>query len=652
MVQAEDQHALTVHETVVDGGLLREEPWLTKGEGSAFVSRPNDVVCVRVSDDGFSSLPLKAQQLVDHGFHAVAIELGATLSVPLDEPAENRVFGPLLEAIKHVQQFVGWVGVCTTSDDARRALANLATAAGERDAFAIYPDRAAAIAAYRSELTSDEPPPPPNSDWGWVLEDAAGSVEVDVAELLLEPDELEKFPEQARELTSKGRTYLTVRVHRPRGWEPSGEHVTALIQGRDVVEAAGGQLALVTPEEDLQAWLRLLGEGQRFLVVDSADEAEDQHMAHAARKVAPETPRDVPSRAFQVVSKSERSIQLRARDGGELGSTELPAQVVRLGREGVPALAGRLLELANQDVQDVFVALTRFTDIEGERLEPLRKAAKRAEQAGMRVVFYDASPEVKALLEILGVDVARLHPDFGTATQALAAWVHRVAPFHELVFTLTHEDLTDSRAGATLPDSASDVGLLEPAPDEGLELRAELARARAKLGTQSAERDAAVSRAAAAERERDELRTKVRQLTTSSQADERRILDLEQARRRAERALEDARERSASRAEIDALQAELEQLKHQHALELGELQEQLSESQAASRELATTRAELADLRARAEEASAEDPAALLGRLKELEQELREVSRERELLREELESAGEMIERLGKELERS
>ncbi|MCA8922649.1 MAG: hypothetical protein KDD82_12620 [Planctomycetes bacterium] len=640
----------------MDGGLLREEGWLTQGEGSAFVSRPNELVCVRVSDEALASLPIKVQQLVDRGFHALVVELDVE-GVPLDEPGENRVFAPLLQAIKHVEQFVGWIAVSASREDTRRALVNLATAANEREALALYPDVASAVEAYRAEAGEGEARPDARaSDWGWIPDEATPAVGLDVAEVVLEPAELGEFPEQARELVQRGRVYLTVRIHRPRGWEPTSAHVTALVQGRDLVEAAGGQVALVAPAEDLQAWLRLLGEGQGFALVDSADEAERLHAAHSARgSKAPSLAEESPP--FTVVTESEHEVRLRAQDRGQpnevvlLGHTELPARIVLLGRAGVPALPGRLLQLASEDVQDVLVDLARFSDVEGERLEPLRKAIRRADQASMRVVFANASPEVGAMLELLGVDRRRVHPSLEAAIQALAAWVYGVAPFEELTLSLSREALTEALAVPAVPDTPSEVGLLAPNAEEALELREELARARARLDALSAERDAAQARASEAERARSALEAQVRTLRESAKADERRLLEHEQARRRAERQLEE-QAASGPSGEAEALRAELEQLREQRALEVADLEDQLRESQAAAADLARVREELAELRAQSGAAGGDESSQLRAELEQANQEIEQVSHERELLREELESAGEMIERLGKELERS
>ena len=430
--------------------------------------------------------------------------------------------------------------------------------------------------------------------------------------------------------------------------------MTALIQGRDLVEAAGGQVALVAPEEDLQAWLRLLGEGQRFVLVDTADEAERRHTAHAARAATAVTsPEPERAKGFDVVRESEAEVHLRAHDpesSGEvvlLGHTSLPLRIVQLGRAGVPALAGRLLQLASEDVQDVLVDLTRFTDVEGERLEPLRKAAKRADQAGMRVLFAEASPEVQAMLEILGVEGSRVHATQAEAVQALAAWVHRVAPFEELTLELSREELSEPGPAHAVPDTPSEVGLLAPDPEEALELREELARARARLGALTAERDEARARVTKAELQQEELAGKVRQLTASAQADERRVLELEQARKRLEQQLE---EQQAPSGEVEALRAQLAQLREQQALEVADLQEQLGESRSVARDLERAREELETLRDG--NADAAELSQLRGELEQARDEIEQVSHERELLREELQSAGEMIERLGKELERS
>lgn len=726
---------LTIHETrTLDGvGAGDDEPFLAEGTGSAFVSRPGELVWVRSSAAGLQALPEKVRRLVDRGLHGVVVSLQGIEALP--DPRAG--LAALLQASRHVEQFAGWLRVV----DASPGLVASLQALPGGDEVRFLSGRAAALEDYRrhlaeageedqeedvlSGLRSDElpirpreilPQPRPD-DWGWSGEGEGQSAEgddlpaVEIAELFLEEGELGGLVEQARAALTRGRRYMTLRVHFKRGAQRDGQELAALSEARDLLAREGGQLVLAALQAGFEEWLRSTG---GFQIADDADQAERLHRLHAAGQLQGDEPARVEPPLVIVTQSRDRLVirprELRDQEG--LPRTTRPVRVLRLGTGSLARLSRRLAGLPREGVEDAIGDLGEVPSVDGLRAELVTEAALGAVAAGVGFSLCDVSPEVHAYLRLHGLEEELLHGSLERAALQHAARLHAREPFQELALELSREDLDSGAreeaelAGAARASSSATSSLAAPARVSAAPLpAATLAPLPAPaqpaesglVGSNGPAQALAAAelaqvrlRLSEAERARAELEQALRR-------EERRQIEAEQGLARAERRVaEQERLATVARAEAEALRDQLRSAQRERdeardaagAAEtrareaesrareveerLARLQESLTSAEGLAQvrqgELQAREAELEGLRERARRAG--ELEAQLGELPELrqrvtqlerdkarilteaEQEIERLSREQEALREELESAGEMIERLGKELEHS
>lgn len=630
----EGQHELLVREVALEGGPLSEEPFIREGEGSAFVSRPNVIVFVTSTERGLAALPKKVEQLIGRGFHHMALEL------PGVDRLDGGAWEHLRSALAYTDQFAGWLALCGLSAAARQAVDAAAARDGAQSLVQHVADRGGAIAALRrlqdgeadplvvqsgDELLESGDTSGGDDDWGdWGDEprekDSGRLPPVDVAEMLVEADELARLRDQLQVALKRGRKYFTVRLHFERGRKMTSDDMHALVTARDAVARAQGQLVLAALQDDVLKWLRLLGEDRHFTIVDSADDAEQLHRRHAAGEVVTPPPSE-PAAAFSVVAKDGRTVAIRAAGGGKGQPVTAPVRVITLGRDGLTGLPARVKQVVGEGVRDLVADLGRFKEIRGESFDALPRALEAATKAGARLTFGNVSREVRALLKILGVaeggegGTTALADSLDGALLRLAA-TRPVAD--EVRFELTSEALDappplDPVSSVEIDEEpALGVGAVGGLADEAL--RASLARA-------EAEADQARRRAAEAEGKLEATARRVSELEAAA----RRVPELEQAKARAERALEEQRgsgraeaERLAQRVQalerdLDARRARIAEL--ELALQAGDAQvdEVRRDAEGRARDLEQ---ELERLRVRAQELEAG-----AGRVQELEQAL-------------------------------
>lgn len=555
----EGQHELVMHEVALEGGPLAEEPFLREGEGSAFVSRPNVLVLVTSTDRGLASLTRKVEQLVGRGFHHMALELrGAERLTP-------EAWAQLKGALAYTDQFAGWLALCGLSPALRRAVD---AAAAEDDAAELVhhvAGRDEAVSAFRrlqddgggqggadpllvqsgdALLESADATASADDDWGdWGDDDPSPKdsgrlPRVDVGEMLVEADDLPRLRAQVQAALQRGRKYFTLRLHFKRDRRLTSEDMQALVAARDVVARGKGQLVLAALQDDVLKWLRLLGEDRHFTIVEHPDEAERLHRRHASGEVLTPPAPAAEQAAFVMLSRDASggntgSVVIRptstgdktgAKTGAKGGGKHVTARVrvITLGRDGLAGLPVRVKRLAAEGVHDVVADLARFKEIRGESFDALPRALEAAEKAGARLTFGNVSREVRALLKILGVAEGGQGGTSALADTVDGALLHLAAvrpAFEELRLELSAEALDeapplDPVSSVDLDDELA-LGDLPPRRDDGA-LRAQLAQVEA---------------------ERDELRRRVKELDAKAGA----VPGLEQARARAERALEELR---------------------------------------------------------------------------------------------------------------
>lgn len=705
---------LTIHEArTLDGvGAADDEPFLAEGTGSAFVSRPGELVWIRSSASGLQALPGKVRRLVDRGLHGVVVSLQGIEVLP-DARAG---LAALLQAARHVEQFAGWLRVVDVTPGLRETLRALPGA----DGITFLSDRQAALSDYRrhlseaaqegeqedplSGLRSDElpirpreiMPQPRPDDWGWAAEPEDGGGEdlpaVEIAELFLEEGELSGLLEQVRAAIGRGRRYVTLRVHFKRGAQRDGQELAAMSEARDLLARTGGQLVLAALQAGFEEWLRSTG---GFQIADDADQAERLHRLHAAGRVQVE---ETPPEPLLIVTQSRDRLVIRPRelrDQEGLPRTTRPVRVLRLAPAGLPRLGQRLSALPREGVEDAIGDLSEQPSVDGLRADLVSEAALSALAGGVSFALCEVSPEVQAYLRLHGLDGELLHGSLERAALQLALRLQAKEPFQELALELSREDLVSGareevREAAPPPRKPTPAPPPTPAPAPVPVPAAGGGASSVELAAAQAELALVRQRLAESERARAELEHALRR-------EERRQIEAEQNAARAERRVaEHERAATVARAEAQTLRDQVSELQRQReeaqrerdearaatgAAEtraregeerLARLQESLtsaeSQVQLRAAELTARESELEGLRERARRAS--ELEGQLGEVNDLrqrvsqlerdkarilteaEQEIERLGREQEALREELESAGEMIERLGKELEHS
>jgi len=707
------QDELVVHETSLDGSeTLAQESFLSRGEGSHFVSRVSELVLVRPTVAGLALLPDKVEQLVAKGLHNIIVSLEGLGSL------EGDTLQVLMRVKAYLENWAGSLRVCGADPSAELKLSVLGTAEG----LAMFPDVQACLSDYKAALADseqrdagsteleeidddfatrtmihDEWAPPPvedPEDWGWGSSESSAPSQsaVDASELLVEADELPKLQRELRKMVARDKRYITLRLHFERAMR--ADDVDLLAGCRDFLAAEGGQLVFVSLQYEVLKWLKLLGFDREFLILETADEAERAHARHAAGEAPLRTAPARDEAPFAIVEEGAHHFVVRPRGlvgRSSVKRTSMEIPLIGVKGETLSGLPGRL---RGSSARAAIVDLARVTGADAKGLRPLGDAVAVAHAGNGLLAFGNATREVQAMARVLGLK-SPIELSLRAAVAALAGLLHARDAFEELSLDLSLETLQESGeqlisdSGIEF-DSGFSVDVLDDSSSAELDaLRAQLAKAKAECSRLSDELSAERQRAKKAEQEQERFQREALELSGASRRDERRIMELEQARERAEhRATQAETLQSSSKKDTGRLEGELTRLRQEldqaraaaasggaAASQLQDLQAQLAaqherfqkelkkredaldqlESLAKQARAAakTARQELRDTDAdelRERVLALQEEKALI--LAEAEEEIERLTAERELLRSELESAGEMIERMGKELELS
>lgn len=301
---------VAVHEASLASAALVEDPFLRQGQGSAFVSRPNELVVIVLVPGGLAGVHSKAVQLVERGFHSILVSVkGLRLEADTTKT--------LLKARRYVENWAGFLKLC----DVPRDLAGLLKTVGfDQDLDPTLPREAAVefcrrvmkgespanAAAHASAMaassgpassgTSSSPdlnssavlesadnltplvPPPGTAPAAGVAPTAVASgdlPQIDVAELVVPSEDLPRLRRQLEGVIARGKRYVTMRLSFKKRMR--SEDVTLLTEARDIVASAGGQLALASLQQDVATWLKMLDYDREFLIFDDVDAAELAH---------------------------------------------------------------------------------------------------------------------------------------------------------------------------------------------------------------------------------------------------------------------------------------------------------------------------------------------------------------------------------------
>jgi anti-anti-sigma regulatory factor len=485
-----------VHDAALTSPSLVEEPFLKQGQGSAFVSRANELVVITANAAGLPLIQQKIVQLVERGFHSIIVSLNGVKTL------EQNHLKLLLKARGYVENWAGYLKVCDVSAE---LFAQMKAVQLDKE-LSPAGTRAEAVEAFRREVTGDRSPPPPVTppkpaaskasasdlafvsgssdsegplklDWDQPKATAPASSaapaaapaasaasdgdlpQVDVAELVVPAEELPKLRREIEGVLSRGKKYVTMRLSFKKRMR--SEDVTILTEARDTVAQAGGQLVLASLQSDVATWLKLLDYDREFLIFEDADQAELAHRRHAAGIKSPvraPAKSAAPEPGFQIVGRTASSVTVRpkAKVGGPVGSRRV-AQValVTLTRAGLPGLKAEVERLAGQGVRDVCVDLKALDVIRGERVEALGEAAAAARAKGTRLTYGQVGRELRAFLKLVGMD-GKL-PLFDEQDAALLAHAEQLSSqgsYDELEISLARSELREPAAAAPIKKAA------------------------------------------------------------------------------------------------------------------------------------------------------------------------------------------------------
>ncbi len=591
-----------VHECTLASAALEEEQFLQASQGSAFVSRANELVVISVTPAGLPAIHAKVTQLVERGLHSIIVSLAGIKTL------ERDALKLLLKARAYVENWAGFLRVCDCSSE----LVGLMRALGIEKDVNPQGSRAEAIESWKHEVAVGARASLPedlkvdwNSPGGTHLDleiemPKAVSGErnlpaVEVAEVVVSAEDLPGLRRQVEQVLARGKRYVTIRLSFKQRMR--AEDVQRLIEARDLLLQQGGQLVLASLSHGVATWLKLLDYEREFVIAEDVDVAEVQHRLHAAGR-QPQTGSVIPARKPAEAPEAGSEIRRAPAAGGRTP----PAQPRPTPPQAAAAEApgGAELEKALQESE-------KQKKIASEALRRSRELEAALEQARTQV---RVEPKVveKVVEKIVEKPVERV----------VERRVEVPAPDASEIRRLTN-DLETAR------------GLVQSRDDELAKVRERLDFVEARYREADYARNELNAIARSSDDARKRFQTDIEAAQGKTEAAETRVTKLKS----------EVESWSARANELESANRALEERSRSQAARIKELEQQL-----AAKPPAAPASSPGDADARVQKLERDKAELLLESKREIER----LTREQETLREELESAGEMIERLGKELE--
>jgi len=505
-----------VHDCTLTSTNLVEEPFLRQGQGSAFVSRPNELVIVTVTASGLPGIQAKITQLVEKGFHSIVVSFNGLKTLERDS------LKLLLKARAYVENWAGFMRVCDVGPELMTLMGALGldkdlSPQGTRDdAIAVWkrelqggpavePNPTPAPAKKNAsstfiDLGMEMPKPGPGStslDLQLEMPKAAASGEgnlpsVDIAEVVVPAEDLPKLKKQIEGILARGKKYVTMRLSFKKRMR--SEDVQLLTEARDLLIQKGGQLVLASLQADVATWLKLLDYDREFVIAEDADQAELAHKKHAAggkagpaaqapKKPTGKTgaiaaiPAPMPAKgAFSIASRSDSAVVVKCGPGSK--RTKAPVALVTVDRTAVPQVLAEVERLSASGARDLVLDLSGIAQPKGERMDVLGEASTLAQMKGVRLSFARVSRELRAFLKLLGLEgKIAIFEDLDGAFLKHAEQLAALAPTDEIELALTRSSLGGSGNALAEETRALEQPRVSAAENE---LRAELQRAQAR----------------------------------------------------------------------------------------------------------------------------------------------------------------------------
>jgi hypothetical protein len=704
---------MQVHNAVLNDTELVQEDFQLHGDGSAFMTREDEMVLLSVSVEGLQRLPEKVNQLVDRGFHAIMVDMQG---IPELANEDIQLF---LKSKEILENWDGYLGLVRLQSGIKDFLDTCEVSA-EFKSFETIDEAIAEQRQVISEKRVGEALAVESSSVDDALfesqDDSAAVVDLDesseqvaaifsgsngthpltVKELIVQAEELPRLGWQVERVLESNAKYVTLRLHFNR--RMTSDDVEILKSARDRMSSAGGQLVLAALQRDVSLWLRLRNLENEFLIFDDVDAAKTAHSNHL-NQGADGGGAAVSDVTLEVVEFDQESAVVRA-PGSLSGSKEQELlTIIEIGDWNLSGLTAEIRRLGSDEVTELVLEGHTTYKLAANGHDSLKKVIDMAMGVGVHLTFCLFSAENMAEL--------KTHESKSNVTlcetlkEACFGCAHRNykhKAFAEIEYGFNRMPLQSSgladfaRAQTEAIDRGSDgvkelQDQLSQRSNEIVRLRSENSSLKqlSSRSIDSATLDAVKDQLELAIREKNQAKSELAQLEGEvaevkqrHQEDKQRLAELEG--QQSAHSVTTKNETKSLRKQFEeaqsqqtSLQTELDSERTKSSRFEGRMNvvnETLQEEQKLVSELklqvqalheqghGESSAGAIDLSQLPEDASElkellrrseEDKLRILA---EAQVEIERLSREQEALREELESAGEMIERLGKELELS
>lgn len=410
---------MQVHNAVLKNTELVQEDFQLHGDGSAFVTREDEMVVLSVAGDGLDLLPEKVRQLVDRGFHAIVVDLSDV------EALEKDNLKLFLKSKQILENWDGWLGLVNVNEQVKGFFDDLEVS-GDFKSFDSIDDAVAEqvrvqdekLEAEKNANSSDLSGSDSSFDSADLLasddltssdsalfdsaEDSAAVVATSgsdssatsssngtsphssIKELTVQAEELPRLGWQVDRAIESGTVHVTVCLVFNR--RMTGDDVDQLKKARDRLEEAGGQMILAALQREVALWLKLRDLEKEFLICDDVESAKQAHNHNSAQSLTKSAPA-TETVTLSVHEFDSESAIIRA-PGSLSGSREQELlTIMEVGDWKLSGLVDEIRRLGGDEVHDLVLEGHTTHKITSSVKESLQKAIEMASDLGVHLTF-------------------------------------------------------------------------------------------------------------------------------------------------------------------------------------------------------------------------------------------------------------------------
>jgi hypothetical protein len=406
---------MQVHNAVLKNAELVQEDFQLHGNGSAFVTREDELVLLSVTPQGLNLLPEKVRQLVDRGFHTIVVDMHEISKLNQDD---LKLF---LKSKQILENWDGWLGLVHVLS-AVKDFFNSLEVSNEFKSFESVDEAVAEqvrvknsrqdagedavgeLATFESASTIDEALFASNDDSAAIVDfdDGSDSTSSDttsrsnngtkasspgaikVQEIIVQAEELPRLSWQIERAIESDCKYITLRLHFNR--RMASDDIELLQSARDRMAALGGQLVLAALQREVVLWLKLRNLENEFAIYDDVDSAEQAHNHHAQKSMTAEAESGL-AIELQVVEFDQESAVVRAH-GSLSGSREQELlSIIEIGDWNLSGLIDEIRRLGGDEVHELVLEGHTTHRITTDVTKALHKAIEMAAGVGLHLTF-------------------------------------------------------------------------------------------------------------------------------------------------------------------------------------------------------------------------------------------------------------------------